>query len=141
MTRVGPAAGALALLASGQALAGMGDSERSAHLSAPRPMILENLGDIAPALGKCWTPPEIEGVGEITVMLSLRRDGSIIGAPHISYSRAVSPETKRQLQESLLGALAVCGPLPVSPSLGAAIAGRVFAIRFFVVNQKGAHDI
>jgi len=139
MIRAGPAAaGALALVASGQAWAGMGGHEASA--SSPRPAIIETLADIAPAVGRCWTPPAIEGVGDITVMLSLRRDGSILGAPRISYSRAISPEEKRLLQKSLLAALASCGPLPVSPRLGAAIAGRIFAIRFLVLNQKGAHD-
>ena len=102
---------------------------------------IETLSDIAPALGKCWTPPAMDGVGQITVLLSFRRDGSIIGLPRITYTRAVDPEDKRALKESLLAALAACGPLPVSPSLGAAIAGRPFAIRFFVVDKKGEHDI
>ena len=136
-------ASAAALMSSAgePAFAGMGGPDKRTHSSGPRPGALERLSDIAPALGKCWTPPAIEGVGEVTVTLSLRRDGSIIGAPRISYSRAVQPEAKRQLQDSLLGALAACGPLPVSPTLGAAIAGRVLAIRFIVLAQQGAHDI
>ena len=130
------AIGASALIASGQALAGMAPPERK----EPAPQAgetLQTLRDVAPALGKCWTPPPIEGVGEITVTLSFNNRGGIIGEPRISYSRAVEPEQKRALKTSLLGALSRCGALPVSPSLGAAIAGRIFAIRFIVTNQKG----
>ena len=93
--------------------------------------------DIGPALARCWLPPAIEGIGEVTVRLSLNRTGAITGAPRISYARAVGPEQRRLLQDSVLKAFANCGPLPVSPGLGAAIAGQVFAIRFIVTAQKG----
>lgn len=126
--------GALALIAGEPALAGMGPAERKAPPVAGR---LETLREIAPALAKCWAPPAIEGVGEITVRLSFDRMGAIIGAPRISYSRAVGPEQQQRLKQSLLVALARCAPLPVSSRLGAAIAGRIFAIRFIVSDQKG----
>jgi len=125
--------GALALIASAPALAGMGPAERK----TPPAGALETLRDVAPALAKCWTPPPIAGVGEVTVRLSLDKMGAIIGAPRISYARAVGPEQQRRLKQSLLAALARCAPLPVSASLGAAMAGRVFAIRFIVSDQKG----
>ncbi len=135
MRQAGLAAfGALALIAGGPALAGMGPAERKTPPPAGR---LETLREIAPALAKCWRPPAVEGVGEVTVRLSFDRRGAIIGAPRISYSRAVGPEQQRRLKDSLLAALARCAPLPVSPGLGAAIAGRIFAIRFIVAAQKG----
>jgi hypothetical protein len=124
-----------ALIASGPALAGMAPPENGAPTSR-RPE-LQSLREIPPALAKCWTPPAIEGVGEITVRLSVNRVGAIIGAPRISYAHAVGAEQRRLLRDSLLDALARCGPLPMSPSLGAAIAGRVFAIRFIVTAEKG----
>lgn len=129
--------GALALIAGEPALAGMGPAERKTPPAAER---LETLREIAPALAKCWTPPAIGGVGEVTVRLSFDRMGAIIGAPHISYARAIGSEQQRRLKQSLLAALARCAPLPVSRGLGAAIAGRIFAIRFIVADQKG-HDI
>jgi hypothetical protein len=107
----------------------------------PQTKLLQTLRDIGPAVGRCWRPPSIKGVGEITVQLSFRRDGAINGLPRISYSHAVDATTRAELIGSLAAALAQCGPLPVSPSLGAAIAGRMFAIRFIIVDQKGAHDI
>lgn len=127
--------GLLALIASGPALAGMGPPEKPERREAQG--TVQTLRDVAPALAKCWTPPAIDGVGEVTVRLSFNRMGGIIGVPRIYYTRTVEPEQRRLLQASLLGALAHCGPLPFSPSLGAAIAGQVFAIRFIVTAQKG----
>jgi len=127
-----------ALVAAAQPASAQSTAAPADNSGRPR---IETLGDIAPALGKCWTPPVMDGVGQITVLLSFKRDGSINGLPRITYTRAVDPEDKRALKESLLAALAACGPLPVSASLGAAIAGRPFAIRFFVVDKKGEHDI
>ncbi len=124
-----------ALIASGPALAGTGPAEKPEKKETLR--TLETLRDVAPALARCWAPPAIDGVGEVTVRLSFNRMGAIIGAPRIDYTRALEPEQRRLLQVSLLNALARCGPLPVSPSLGAAIAGRVFAIRFVITAQKG----
>jgi hypothetical protein len=125
----------LALIASGPAFAGMGPPEKPEKKETPRQ--LHTLRDVGPALARCWLPPAVDGPGEITVTLSFNRMGAIIGAPRISYSRALVPEQKRLLQASVLSALAHCGPLPFSPSLGAAIAGQVFAIRFITTAQKG----
>ena len=125
----------LALIASGPASAGMAPPEKTEKREAPG--TLQTLRDVAPALARCWTPPAIGGGGEVTVRLSFNRMGAIIGAPRIYYTRTVEPEQRRLLQASLLSALAHCGPLPFSPSLGAAIAGQVFAIRFIVTAQKG----
>jgi hypothetical protein len=134
------AAGAFALLAGGQAFADSDPAEKSGPARPPG-KVLQTLREIPAAIGRCWSPPSIDGVGEITVKLSFRRDGSILGYPRISYAHAIDEAERRELGQSLAIALAQCGPLPVSPSLGAAIAGRLFAIRFFVTDQKGAHDI
>jgi hypothetical protein len=128
-------AGLLALTASMPALAGMAPPEKPEKREAQR--TLQTSRDIGPAVARCWTPPAIDGVGEITVRLSFNRMGAIIGAPRIYYTRTVEPEQRRFLQASLLDALAHCGPLPFSPGLGAAIAGQVFAFRFIVTAQKG----
>jgi hypothetical protein len=125
----------LALIASGPALAGMAPPEKPEIKEAPRQ--LERLREVGPALARCWLPPAVDGPGEITVTLSFNRMGAIIGVPRISYSRALAPEQKRLLQASVFNALAHCGSLPFSPSLGAAIAGQVFAIRFIITAQKG----
>jgi hypothetical protein len=140
MIRLAPAAiAALAVLVGGRAFAE--NTPAGEPAVAARPHQLQTLRDIAPAVSKCWSPPYISGVGQVTVMLSFRRDGTIIGTPRITFSSAAEPDQKQMLAESLLGALRKCGPLPLSDSLGAAIAGRMFAIKILVVQKKGAHDI
>jgi hypothetical protein len=139
--RFAPAAiGAFALLVGGRAFAENTPAGEPTAQAKP-PHQLQTLRDIAPAVSKCWSPPYISGVGQVTVMLSFRRDGTIIGTPRVTYSSAAEPDEKQMLAESLLGALKKCGPLPLSDSLGAAIAGRMFAIKILVVQKKGAHDI
>jgi hypothetical protein len=100
---------------------------------------INTLREIGPALGRCWSPPADLGQGEITVLLSLKRDGSINGRPRITFVRGPDEPTRVDIARSLSSALSACGPLPVSPGLGAAIAGRVFTIRF-VNKGQGGHD-
>ena len=94
------------------------------------PATLARYFDVGQALGACFVPPGGLGWGAITLRVSFRRDGSVFGDPRIPYSDADSPEQKTELARSLLAALKRCTPLPLSPSLGGAIAGEIFAIRF-----------
>ena len=52
--------------------------------------------------------------------------------PKITYVAAPDAKAKADLRASLLGALGRCGALRFTPSLGKAIAGRPFAIRFIL---------
>ena len=95
---------------------------------------VNDLHGIAPAIAACWHPPH-EG-DAVTLRLSFRRDGSVIGRPRITYSQASGGDGGADLANSIFTALADCTPLPLTPQLGAAIAGRVFLIRF-VAPRKG----
>ena len=91
--------------------------------------------DVATALAACWHAPH-EG-DEITFRTSFKRDGSIFGRPRITYMRsAAGPDGKANLSDSLLAAVKACVPLPFTPTLGAAIAGRVFLIRLVASRQE-----
>ncbi len=93
----------------------------------PAPVNLPN--DVPRAIAACWQPPH-EG-DEITLRMSFRRDGSVFGKPRITYMKAAGgPDGQADLANSLFAALKTCTPLRFTPSLGAAIAGRVFLIRF-----------
>ena len=69
--------------------------------------------------------------------MSFRRDGSIFGKPRITYIKAAGgTDGEAALATSIYAAaIAACSPLRFTPSLGAAIAGRTFLIRF-VANRK-----
>ena len=92
-------------------------------------------GDVARAIAACWHPPH-EG-DEITLRMSFRRDGSVFGKPRITYMKATDgPDGQAALATSIYEAIAACSPLRFTPSLGAAIAGRTFLIRFVAPRRE-----
>ena len=95
------------------------------------------LAELYPVLAACWRPPAaFETVAdiEITARLSLRRDGSLLGPPRITYARGVGRRTRPILVQATLDSLNRCLPAPITPGLGRAIAGRPVALRFVYRN-------
>ncbi|MCJ2142925.1 hypothetical protein [Methylobacterium sp. E-066] len=97
----------------------------------------DTLAELYPVLAACWQPPA--GLGrpaagsddvEITARLSLRRDGSLLGPPRITYAAGYAQNQRRTLVRATLDALAGCTPAKITPGLGRAIAGRPVALRF-----------
>ncbi|WP_375456695.1 hypothetical protein [uncultured Methylobacterium sp.] len=92
----------------------------------------DTLAELYPVLAACWRPPaaleRAAGV-EITARLALRRDGSLLGAPRITYATGVGGRTRPALVRATLDGLRRCLPAPVTPGLGRAIAGRPVALR------------
>ena len=97
----------------------------------------DTLAELYPALAACWQVPA--GLGrpragsddiEITARLALRRDGSLLGPPRITYAAGVAGDQRTTLVRGTLDALARCTPVHVTQGLGGAIAGRPVALRF-----------
>jgi hypothetical protein len=62
---------------------------------------------------------------EVTFAFTFRRDGSMIGEPQRTFS--MPPADQKPQQEFIAAvktALVACTPVPLSPALGGAIAGR-----------------
>lgn len=75
----------------------------------------------------------------ITLVFSIRRDGSLIGKPQLTYSKSTGDETlKRAFFASVLEALNQSLPLPITDSFGGAIAGRPLALLFRAGGQESA---
>lgn len=92
---------------------------------------LDRLDQIGPALGACWSAPPGYGDVTVTIRLSLKADGAIHGEPRITFSTPIGDaQRKRRLQSHALQSILDCTPLPLSPSLGRAVAGRIFILRF-----------
>jgi hypothetical protein len=94
---------------------------------------LNTLADVSKALRGCWRwPPlsEIRNGMDLTIRLSFKRDGEIFGARITYQTHDVSKEEQALYYGALIDALKRCSPLPVSASLGEAIAGRPFTFRF-----------
>lgn len=91
----------------------------------------DTLRALGPALTACWRPPPGSEGSEITIRFSLRRDGSLLGQPRITYSRlSGDAETQRAFVAAALGGLAACLPARITDGLGGTIAGRPLTIRF-----------
>ena len=97
----------------------------------------DTLAELYPALAACWQVPT--GIGrpragsddiEITARLALRRDGSLIGPPRITYAAGVADDQRATLVRGTLDPLARCSPVHMTQGLGRAIAGRPVALRF-----------
>lgn len=107
--------------------------------------VLTETRQIGPYLRRCSMPPAgkpPEIAAEITIAFALRRDGSVVGEPRIVY---LSPEIPEGWQEayrlSALKMLDICTPAPLSPALGAAMAGRQQRLRLIDhgTRQKDTH--
>jgi len=98
---------------------------------------LNTLADVGKALRSCWRwPPasEVRSGMELTVLLSFKKDGEIFGARITYQSRDVPDDEKALYYGALLAALSRCSPLPLSESLGSAIAGR--PLRFHIHDTR-----
>ncbi len=101
---------------------------------------LNTLIEVRDAIRGCWKWPPLAEVRqgmELTIRLSFKRNGEIFGARLTYETPNVSNDERRMYYGVLLEALKLCSPLPVSESLGAAIAGRPFSFRFKDTRREG----
>jgi len=120
----GPRAFAAAL-----ALATLSDGTAA---QAPRPQ-LNTLVELGAALRACWIPPALEqsrpGM-QMTVMMSFRRNGELLGQARITFESAGASDDERlAYRVAVADMLKRCTPLPFTDALGNAVAGRPFTMR------------
>ena len=93
------------------------------------------------ALRACWQPPAPDKAHDgmqMSVRFAFNRDGGIIAEPRVTYTTpGIDDDTRKTYRDAIKEALGRCTPLPFSPGMGGAIAGRPIAVRF-VDNRK--HD-
>ena len=100
---------------------------------------LNTLADVRQALRGCWEWPPVSETKmgmDLTIRLSFKNNGEIFGARITYQSPDVSEDERALYYGVLLRALTLCSPLPVSESLGNAIAGRPFFFRFHDNRQQ-----
>jgi hypothetical protein len=80
--------------------------------------------------GACMGAKSLGPAGSrLTIMLMMKRDGSIFGQPRITFSHLEGDKEARQrFIDDAEHAVDACLPLRITPSLGGAIAGRPFFI-------------
>jgi hypothetical protein len=95
---------------------------------------LNTIREVFDALRACWVPPpasQARNGMQMSVRLSFKRNGEIIGTPRITYmTPGTPPEVRDAYYNAIMAALDRCTPLPFTNAMGGAIAGRPIAIRF-----------
>ncbi|HSS15962.1 MAG TPA: hypothetical protein VLQ29_03155 [Candidatus Dormibacteraeota bacterium] len=96
--------------------------------------IINTVRELRAALRACWGPPNI-GISRanmtISVRMSFKHNGEILGIPLITYTSLGISEDERQAYRAALDeTLARCAPLPFSDAFGSVIAGRPINMRF-----------
>jgi hypothetical protein len=104
---------------------------------------LNTIKDVGDALSRCWVPPSLEksrSGTQITVQITFNRSGEVMGEPRFTFiTPGTPPEIRTAYQLSVADAISRCAPMPFTPALGGALAGRPFAMRYQDTRgQKGA---
>jgi hypothetical protein len=88
------------------------------------------LVDLQRQFGGCMGGKSLGPAGSrLTIMLMMKRDGSLFGKPRITFSHLEGDKEARQrFIDDAERAVDACLPLRITPSLGSAIAGRQFFI-------------
>ena len=88
------------------------------------------LVDLQRQFGACMAGKAPGPAGSrLTIMLMMKRDGSIFGKPRITFSHLEGDKDPRQqFIDDVKRAVEACLPFRITPSLGGAIAGRPFVI-------------
>ena len=88
------------------------------------------LVDLQRQLGACMAGKPVGPAGSrLTIMLMMKRDGSIFGKPRITFSKLEGDkDSRQQFIDDAERAVEACLPFRITPSLGGAIAGRPFII-------------
>jgi hypothetical protein len=85
-------------------------------------------------LKTCWKPPPASSANpdiDITVIVSFKRTGDILGRPKITYESEQANDNDRLMYRiAVMEALQRCTPMPFTEAMGNAVAGRPFAIQF-----------
>jgi hypothetical protein len=104
---------------------------------------LNTIKDIGDALDRCWVPPSPEKSRpgtQITVLITFNRSGEVMGEPRFTFiTPNTPPEIRTAYQLSVADAISRCAPMPFTPALAGAVAGRPFTMRYHDIRgQKGA---
>jgi hypothetical protein len=95
---------------------------------------VDSIAALFAALRGCVSlPPTEKGHAgtELTLRLSFTRGGTVIGRPQLTYVTPGTPgDIRDDYRNAIVDGLTQCMPLPFSPALGGAVAGRPIAIRY-----------
>jgi hypothetical protein len=89
-----------------------------------------SLRELYAVLGECVKAPVGAPGSEITVVFSLKRNGSLFGKPRISHAKLLGDaNAQRDFVASVLAGFNRCLPVSITEGLGGAVAGRPMSFR------------
>lgn len=92
------------------------------------------LQELFASLEQCVRAPGGVPGSELTIVFSVKRDGSLLGKPRISYSKLLgNAEAQRTFVAGAIRSVEACLPVSITPSLGNALAGHPMSLR--IVSQ------
>jgi len=101
--------------------------------------LVNTIAEVFAALEACWVPPTLAQARagmQITVMVSFKRSGELLGKPRITYETPEASNDERMAYRlAMAEALRRCTPLRFTDALGNALAGRPMTLRF-IDNRK-----
>ncbi len=101
--------------------------------------VLNTIAEVFAALEACWMPPALDHARpgmQITVMVSFKRSGELLGKPRITYETPAATDDERlSYRVAMAQAMERCMPLRFTDALGNALAGRPLTLRF-IDNRK-----
>jgi hypothetical protein len=95
---------------------------------------IDNIHDMFAALRACWLPPDRDDERhdlQMSVRFAFKRTGELIGEPRVTYTTpGIDDDTRKAFRHAIDEALDRCTPMPFTPGMGGAVAGRPIAIRY-----------
>jgi hypothetical protein len=103
-------------------------------LAEPSKNPINTVREVRAALRACWVPPSVSVARAnltISVRMSFKNNGELLGIPLITYtSLGISEDERRAYRAALDEALARCAPLPFSDVFASVIAAHPINMRF-----------
>lgn len=95
---------------------------------------VDNIEEMFARLKQCWKAPLLSAGDpgmQITVLVSFKRNGEILGHPRITFeSRDASDDERIVYRTAVMEMLQRCSPMPFTRGMGDAVAGRPLTLRF-----------
>ena len=89
------------------------------------------LQELFAEINACIGPLPLHSGTAMSIRFALRRDGSLIGQPRVTYMQAPNNEVDRDEDlKTVADAFNRCVPVKITPALGGAIAGQLFTFSY-----------
>lgn len=105
-------------------------TQNTATAPVPAPASVATLKQLYAYLDHCLHGVSGPPGAQLTIAFALKRDGSLLGLPHVAFLRASRDSERAVFLDAVAEKFSSCLPAPISDGLGGAVAGRRLTLRF-----------